>query len=332
MIRRIRSAVRSRLVEVIHQIARRHPVLVAEALARVLAGRPDLNAQPAFHQQGLHLFRNHYYLPIPDPADLSERFWEKSSDLPGLDLNETLAHSYLRDLFPRRMPEFSRLFPLRQQDPARFFLINGGYMAVDAQVYFAFIREFKPRRIVEIGAGFSTMLACAAGRLNEEEGGSAPRITAVEPYPWDIFRQGYPGVSELIDKKVQHVERALFTSLEAGDILFIDSSHVIRAGNDVQYEYLEILPRLNPGVLVHIHDISLPKEYPKVYFDRQLYWNEQYLLQAFLAFNSRFDVVWPGNYMMLKYPHLMLEVFPEIENMRQQYPNSEPTAFWIRSR
>jgi hypothetical protein len=121
-----------------------------------------------------------------------------------------------------------------------------------------------------------------------------------------------------------------FEQLESGDILFIDSSHVIRSGNDVHYEFLEILPRLKPGVLVHIHDISLPKPYPEVYFDNHLYWNEQYLLQAFLTFNDRFEIMWPGNYMMLNYPDKMLSTFPEISRMRQDYPQSEPTAFWMR--
>ena len=136
----------------------------------------------------------------------------------------------------------------------------------------------------------------------------------------------------MIPKKVQDVGLELFTSLEAGDILFIDSSHVLRAGNDVQWEYLEVLPQLAPGVMVHIHDVSLPKAYPKVYFDSHLYWNEQDLLQAFLTFNSRFEVIWPGNYMMLRYPEKMLQVFPEIDRMRRAFPSAEPAAFWMRSR
>ena len=152
----------------------------------------------------------------------------------------------------------------------------------------------------------------------------------MDPYPWDLFRGGYPGLDELIDRRVQDVPIETFEALEAGDILFIDSSHVIRSGNDVHFEFLEVLPRLRSGVLVHVHDISLPKPYPKVYFDNHLYWNEQYLLQAFLAFNDRFEVIWPGNYMMLKYPERVLETFPEMRIMREHYPQSEPSAFWMR--
>ena len=104
----------------------------------------------------------------------------------------------------------------------------------------------------------------------------------------------------------------------------------MRTGNDVQHIYLDLLPVLKDGVYVHVHDVSLPLPYPRVYFDMQLYWNEQYLLQAFLMFNSRVKVIWPGNYMMLKCPEKMMVVFPEIADMRAVWPSSEPTAFWMR--
>jgi hypothetical protein len=148
----------------------------------------------------------------------------------------------------------------------------------------------------------------------------------------NFFKRGVPGLSEVIEKKVQDVDLDLFASLQGG-ILFIDSTHALRAGGDVQLEYCEILPRLAGGVLVHIHDISLSRPYPRVYFEKNnYYWNEQYLLQAFLAFNSKFEVVWPGNYMMLKYPDQISRVFPEYHTMRESFPSSEPTSFWIRAK
>src|SRR5262249_5831168 len=155
-------------------------------------------------------------------------------------------------------------------------------------VYYALIRHFRPKRIIEIGSGNSTVLAAAACMTNQKEYGAAPRLTAIEPYPNEILKKGLPGLTELIDQPLQKVDLGLFQTLEEGDILFIDSSHVLRAGNDVELEYLEIIPRLKPGVFVHVHDVSLPRRYPKCYFDQQLFWNEQQLLQAFLAFNSRF--------------------------------------------
>ena len=204
-------------------------------------------------------------------------------------------------------------------------------MAVDAHIYWSIIRYFKPKQIIEIGAGQSTLLAGQACLLNEKESGVVTALTAIEPCPGEVFEGGIPGLTNLVQLKVQDVDPALWASLGSGDILFIDSSHVIASGNDVHFEYLEILPRLKPGVFVHIHDISLPKRYPDSYMDMQFYWNEQYLLQAFLTHNSKFEVIWPGNYLMEKCPKEMNALFPEIAEMRKVFPQSEPSAFWIRS-
>jgi hypothetical protein len=282
---------------------------------------------------GFYLLRRHYYSPVPDEAEVSEAFWEETSQLKGIDMNEEKALEFLETVFRPYSEEFRKCFPLHKTETTRgFVLFNGSYMAVDAHVYYSLIRHYKPKRIVEIGGGNSTLLAAAAVVINDRETGMLSDLTAVEPFPSSELAEGFVGLSRLIKSKVQDVALELFTSLEAGDILFIDSSHVLRSGGDVQYEYLEILPRLKPGVLVHIHDISLPKNYPRVYYETQLYWNEQYVLQAFLQFNNRFEVLWPGNYMMLKYPQKLCSVFPEFDDMRQMFPMSEPTAFWIRSK
>ena len=304
--------------------------LTARALSRL--GTEQV-AYDIFAKHGFYLLRKHYYLPIPDESDVAGDFWDRYSDLVGLDLNDQGALGLLEHLFPRYIHEFRACFPTYQtNNPNQFYLINGSYMAIDAHVYHAFIRHFKPKQIVEIGGGNSTLLAAAAGMQNLNESGLALRLTVIDPFPNSLLKQGFPGLSQLIESKVQDVALDLFTSLESGDILFIDSSHVLRAGGDVQLEYLEILPRLAPGVLVHIHDISLPKAYPRVYFESKLYWNEQYLLQAFLAFNTRFEVLWAGNYMIIKYPGRVCEMFPEFRLMRQSFPMTEPSAFWIRVR
>jgi hypothetical protein len=290
-------------------------------------------AYEIFQRNGFHLLKKHYYLPIPDHADLDDSYWSRQSELVGLDMNEEFALALLDRLFPPYLGEFRRKFPLhREAGDSGFHLINGSFMAVDAHVYYCLIRHFKPSRIVEIGSGNSTMVAAAACLRNAEEG-AAPHLTAVEPYPSPFLSEGLPGLSRLIEAKVQSVGMELFTSLEAGDILFIDSTHVLREGGDVQLEYCEILPRLAPGVIVHIHDISLPKPYPRVYFeDNYYYWNEQYLLQAFLAFNSNFEVMWAGNYLMLRHPERLRAAFPEFDAMREAFPMSEPTSFWMRVR
>lgn len=304
---------------------------LAKELARRIENLPGHPVHDIFYEHGFHLLRKHFYLPVPDDTDHLDPFWSSQSEMVGIDINEPMAIEVMERICPIYNEEFRKRFPIDGPlNPPGFYLINGGYMAVDAHVLYAFIRHFKPKRVVEIGNGNSTLLAIAALDRNGEETGKRGQLTSIDPYPWPLFKDGYRGLDDLIVKRVQDVPTQYFEELEAGDILFIDSSHVIRSGNDVHYEFLEILPRLKSGVLVHVHDISLPRPYPKVYFENHLYWTEQYLLQAFLAFNSRFEVVWPGNYMMINHPERMLAVFPEFNRMRQDYPQSEPTAFWMR--
>jgi hypothetical protein len=292
----------------------------------------DKEAREIFAAQGFHLLKKHYYLPIPDKDDLGDEFWLRQSELVGLDMNDQYALELLEHVFPRHLQEFRRNFAIhRNDDSSSFYLINGTFMAVDAHVYYSLIRQFRPKRIVEIGAGNSTLAAGVACGFNFEQYGERPELIAIEPYPTPALKRGVPGLTRLIEDKIQNLSMDTFTSLESGDFLFIDSTHVLREGGDVQLEYCEILPRLAPGVLVHIHDISLPKAYPRVYFEKDhLYWNEQYLLQAFLTFNSRFEVVWPGNYMLLNYPEKVCAVFPEYHDMRKVFPQAEPSSFWIR--
>jgi hypothetical protein len=306
-----------------------------EALAEELANRiKDMPGNPmhdVFYRHGFHLLRKHFYVPIPDDTDQLDEFWQKPSDLSGLDMNDATALDLMDRVLPPYLAEFRDRFPI--QKPAvfsGFWLINGGYMAVDAHVLYALVRHNRPKRVIEIGAGNSTLLTTAAIEKNVAEGANATKFASIDPYPWDMYKTPYPFLTEMMVKRIQDVPVSLFEELGDGDILFIDSSHVIRSGNDCHYEYLEILPRLKAGVLVHVHDISLPLPYPRTYFDNQLYWNEQYLLQAFLIYNYRFEVIWPGNYMMLNYPERMMARFPEIATMRERYPQSEPSAFWMR--
>lgn len=265
----------------------------ATALA-ALIGRPwsAEAARKVLSRHGFHLLKRHYYLPIPDAEDCDDAFFSSATDLVGVELHEQSALTLLDGVIAPALDEFRATFPVHA-DPLRpgFHLINGNYMAVDAHVYYAFIRHFAPRRIIEIGSGNSTLVAAAAVVANRRAGGRQAELIAIEPNPSRSLRAGLDGVGRLIESKVQDVPLELFAQLEGSDILFVDSSHVLRSGGDVQHEYLEILPRLAPGVLVHIHDICLPRPYPRTYLERQLYFNEQYLLQAFLAFNSRFEVL-----------------------------------------
>jgi hypothetical protein len=189
------------------------------------------------------------------------------------------------------------------------------------------IRYFKPKKIIEIGSGFSTYISARAALMNKEKDVVNTELIAVEPFPNDTLKRGFPGLSALIQKPLEQVDLDLFLSLEANDILFIDSTHVLKIGGDVKYLYLEILPRLRNGVIVHSHDIFLPREYPKSWvIDNHWFWTEQYLLQAFLAFNSAFEILWASQYMSRKYPNESSFVFPSYRKDSLLGPGS----FWIK--
>jgi hypothetical protein len=188
------------------------------------------------------------------------------------------------------------------------------------------IRRFKPQKIFEIGGGFSTYLSAQALLKNKEAENIESELVTFEPYPSEVLRKGFSNLSRLVTKEIQEIDLSEFRKLKENDILFIDSSHVLKIGSDVQYEYLEILPRLSKGVIVHIHDIFIPSDYPREWVLKGYrFWNEQYLLQCFLAFNDSFEVVWAGSYMHLKHPEKLAAAF-------QSYNNSVsyPASFWMR--
>lgn len=305
--------------------------LTAAALRRFLLS--DADAHEIFSRHGFHLLRKSFYHPIPETDDLPPGYYERASELVGVDMNEAGALALLDGPIARYAPELRAAFPLHgEPGTGEFFLMNGSFMAIDAHAYYAIVRHFRPARVTEVGAGYSTLVAAAAARRNEREGAPPALLTAVEPYPQPYMRNGrVPGL-RLLESKVEDVPLDEFTALGPGDVLFIDSSHALRDGGDVKYEFLEILPRLRPGVLVHVHDISLPLPYPSWCHRERLFWNEQYILQAFLAFNDRFEVLWPGNYVMLRHPTRVTAVIPEYADMRAAYPHAGPASFWMRVR
>ena len=203
---------------------------------------------------------------------------------------------------------------------------NGTFDSVDGEILYCMIRHFKPQRIVEIGSGFSTYCAAQACLVNHEKDGRQCELVAVEPFPSRTLRAGFPGLSRLITTPIQEMPLSYFESLGENDILFIDSSHVLKIGSDVHYEYLELLPRLGPGVVVHVHDIFLPHDYPRHWVMREhRFWTEQYLLQAFLAFNQAFEVLWASAYLHRKHPDRLATAFPSYDRTRHY-----PASFWMR--
>lgn len=282
---------------------------------------------------GFHITENYFYQPIPDTRTLKDELWLRQSELAGVDMNEQeqfqLLNQFLK--FKNEYDAFPRDKALK---PYEYYINNDMFGPVDAEILYCMVRHFKPKKIVEIGSGYSTYLFAQAILKNEAENGNRAELTAIEPYPNEVLRRGFPGLSKLISAKVEEVDLSEFSELKENDILFIDSSHVLKIGNDVQYEYLEILPRLNKGVIVHIHDIFLPAEYPKKWvLGMHRFWNEQYLLQAFLAFNGAFEVLWAGSYMHLRHRN-QLEKASSSYNRDTVWATHVPgaTSFWIRKK
>ena len=276
---------------------------------------------------GVHLTMNHYYEPVPDTRRLPASLWHGPSEVPGIALRESAQLELVRTLAAAYKAEYDAFPTEPTRTPYQFYVKNAGFPPVDAEMLYGIIRHVKPSRVVEIGSGNSTYLSAQALIKNSEDTGTPPgALIAIEPYPNPVLRQGFPGLTRLISQPVQAVPLSEFMALGEHDILFIDSSHMLKIGSDVQYEYLELLPRLRPGVMVHIHDIHLPYEYPKdLVLGSRRFWNEQYLLQAFLAFNDRFEVLWASCYMHHTHPQALEKAFRSYHALDRW-----PSSLWLR--
>jgi predicted O-methyltransferase YrrM len=276
---------------------------------------------------GFHITPNHFYEPIPDTRDLKDELWTRRSELIGIEINEEKQIDLLFQFSSKFKNEYESFPRFRTPIPYQYYLNNGSFESVDGEILWCMIRYFKPKRIFEIGSGNSTYLMAQAILKNQEEGNEC-ELTVFDPYPNKIVMAGFPGLSKLVRTKVQEVPLSTFKELKENDILFIDSTHVLKIGSDVQYLYLEVLPRLNKGVLIHIHDIFLPAEYPKEWILKECrFWTEQYILQAFLIFNDHFEVLWGGSYMHLNHPEKLEKAFSSY-NRKSTWPGS----FWIRKK
>lgn len=216
----------------------------------------------------------HFYSPISSAADV-DRALRWNADLAGIDLRATHQLALWRELMFDGIPEH------------RYRAGNGMYDRADAAVYQAVVRRFAPATVVEVGSGFSTAaLLDAADRF-------LPQLTVrcIEPYPQRLLGLLEAGDRiDLIESPVQDVPIDVFTSLAPDDVLFIDSTHVAKAGSDVVWLFSRVLPRLTPGVLVHVHDIAWPFEYPADWLREGRNWNEAYLLRAFLCHNTAWRI------------------------------------------
>lgn len=275
---------------------------------------PDMpRSHQALRRAGIFPLTRHYYEPLFDMSGLKDL--DKPRDLPGIDFNVAGQLALLAS--------FQDVEAAAQGDDG-FDPGNNSFKSGDAELWFHVVKHCRPRRIIEIGSGHSTRMAIRATRqLKAADPAYACEHTCIEPYeaPW-LEQTGV----KIIRQPLQAVDLSLFDGLASGDILFIDSSHIIRPQGDVLIEYLQVLPRLASGVVVHIHDIFTPRDYIRQFFDVPRFWNEQYLLEAFLSDNANWEVLLAANMMMHDHYDLMRSKCIWLT------PDREPGSFYMRRR
>jgi hypothetical protein len=262
------------------------------------------------------LLRN-YYEPLFDFAGLSDE--NPPRHLPGID--------FALDRQTELLTRFDGAKALKglttdPTDDLKFYIDNPNFGSGDAEIWFHVIRYFRPARIIEIGSGYSTRMAqLAIETMRQSDASYRCEHVCIEPYEMPWLEQLNVHV---IRNKLEDCDVNMFKTLGQNDILFIDSSHMIRPGGEVLQEILQLLPMLAPGVIVHIHDIFTPRDYPRKWLREPRFWNEQYLLEAFMSFNCAFEVLLALNMLKNERYAELNAVCPYLD------PQREPGSFYIR--
>ncbi|CAA0182095.1 conserved hypothetical protein [Tenacibaculum maritimum] len=298
------------------------PFIISAAFTLKFVRRLGLNRLPFTRKMlvkiGVIPIINHYYDPFFSEKDLQKPLNEERS-LMGIDWNINEQLALLKSFSFSN--EFSEI-PDDYKNDLSFHFNNGSFCSGDAEYWYNMIRLKQPKKIIEIGSGHSTKIAQKAILKNKELNLEYNCLhTCIEPYemPW-LEKLNI----NVIREKVENIELSFFKTLEEGDILFIDSSHIIKPQGDVLFEYFEILPILNKGVIVHIHDIFSPRNYLKEWvIDTHRLWNEQYLLEAFLNSNKNWRIIGAVNYLKHNHYALLHSKCPRLT------VNREPGSFYI---
>jgi hypothetical protein len=270
---------------------------------------------------------DHFYSPIANTRALRRdstrsRVWPSAvPETPGMDWRPDAQISLLSDHFARQSA-----FPIPDAPTGNtldYHAVNEMFSRLDAWILQAMLRHLGPRRVIEVGCGWSSLVTA---RVNREYFGSAINFTCIEPYPPEFLADGIEGISRLLISPVEEVPVAFFQELSSGDVLFVDSSHTVKTGGDVVFLMHEVLPRLSAGVAVHIHDIFLPWDYPEEWVMSGRAWNEQYAVRAFLSFNHAFEVLIGVAWISQFHPEVLARVLPEYP---EKYPDGGG-SLWIR--
>jgi predicted O-methyltransferase YrrM len=256
--------------------------------------------------------RGHFYSPLPDIHEVNANAGElfrKDVNLEGsIDLRAEEQFSLIKNFAEHYYQGFQ--WPVKALPEFRFHFDQDWYCQGDALNLHCVLRYLKPKKIIEVGSGFSSaMMLDTNDRFLE----SGIRFTFIDPYPerlFSILREEDRGRCKIVDTAVQAVDLQVFEQLEANDILFVDSSHVSKIGSDVNHLLFNVLPVLKPGVLVHFHDIFWPFEYPREWVTEKRAWNEAYILRAFLQFNSSYQIFLFNSYVEHAFSEYMADHMP----------------------
>lgn len=272
----------------------------------------------------------HYYSPIPDSADIEANratyFDSSRSEIPGVDLNLATQLATIARLAPFAADYTPALeVASAAAAGARYFLVNGFYESLDAFVLYGMLRMLSPQRMIEVGSGFSSALSLD---VSARFLASPPKVTFVEPNPQrllNLLRPEDNRIATVIAQPVQKLDPVVFQQLNGNDILFIDSSHVSKIGSDVNYLFFEVFPGLQSGVVIHIHDIFWPFEYPEDWFSKGRCWNELYLVRALLSASKRYEILHFNSY-LFRQQRAALAVYPSWAT------SNDGGSIWLRVR
>ncbi|MCE7043529.1 class I SAM-dependent methyltransferase [Dyadobacter sp. CY312] len=261
----------------------------------------------------------HFYSPIVSPREILEResqvYGEIPRVLPGIDLREEAQVELMKEFASKYYDAIP--FPINQESGYRYYFRNKYFIHADATTLYCMLRHYKPKHVIEVGSGFSSAVMLDTNDLFLNK---ATKFTFIEPFPdrlYSLIQEGDRVNSDIQVKKLQDVPVETFEKLGENDILFIDSSHVSKTGSDVNYFLFDIFPKLKPGVIVHIHDIFYPFEYPKewvIYGNGRFGWNEIYLLRAFLMNQNEFEIIFQNDFVQTFHKEWLSENMPNYVN------------------